>query len=142
MATQGLRATFIGGTSTGRKVGGFLSVMKYVGMISTCLKPAKYRLELGGCPKLKLLRILYMFLIRGASFLQCSTASQFHGSRLSMPAGCHQPQGRQAVSMAVATQLAKPQPMRMGQVVRIGVLGASGYTGAEVRDIVAVLMIC
>jgi hypothetical protein len=59
-----------------------------------------------------------------------------------MPAGCHQPRGRQPVSMAVATQLAKPQPMRMGQVVRIGVLGASGYTGAEVRDFVAVLMVC
>jgi len=54
-----------------------------------------------------------------------------------MPAGCHQPQGRQAVSMAVATQLAKPQPMRMGQVVRIGVLGASGYTGAEIARLLA-----
>lgn len=34
--------------------------------------------------------------------------------------------------MAVAAPLAKPQKLQLGQLVRVGVLGASGYTGAEV----------
>ncbi|GAQ83400.1 N-acetyl-gamma-glutamyl-phosphate reductase [Klebsormidium nitens] len=72
-----------------------------------------------------------------AHVLQCSSSSQFHGARLTIPLSRHHQGARPAVSMAVAAPLAKPQKLQLGQVVRVGVLGASGYTGAEIARLLA-----
>eukprot|EP00897_Mesotaenium_endlicherianum_P008079 jgi/Mesen1/729/ME000011S00069 len=67
-----------------------------------------------------------------------SSSSSFNGASISMPLARKRVMSPR-VTMAIAAPSAVPQQhkLKLGETVRVGVLGASGYTGAEIVRLLA-----